>query len=218
MKTRIIIGIVIAVLLVGTFAYGDWKTKQEHQKAADALVAVAMLTGKLDAAHSAATVALTKHEQDSVSLLQQQKQTATWSAQYASLKSHPVTIIQQAPDTCTPYLVALQQHADSIQHAADSVIAGKTTENATLQHDNGQMATTLVSVRSALADSSGALAAVRKQLVKDVVSPASISGPRKLLGLIPLPQVWGGYGATFDPADHSFHTGVQVTLGYHIAF
>ena len=97
--------------------------------------------------------------------------------------------------------------------AQDTIIVRQDSTIADLQHDNRILTADNANLASSLLDVRGELQAAAAELERQ--SERTEAAPRKLLGLLPLPKLTLGYGATV--ADGEVKTGPQVTLGWTVS-
>lgn len=104
------------------------------------------------------------------------------------------------PDTCQPIVRTILADADTVFVTDSAALALHEAQNVRLTNE--------------LAKTSALLEASRKEL-RVQSTRIQAPPPKKLLGLVPMPNLYGGYGATL--VDGRVHTGPTASLGWKIA-
>lgn len=104
------------------------------------------------------------------------------------------------PDTCKTIV-------QTILADADTVFVADSTAIVRLETQNDSLASRLTVTNGLLLDAKIELREQAKRTERK---------PRKILGILPMPTVTVGAGATYDPADKRIHTGPSATAGWSV--
>jgi hypothetical protein len=200
---KVMIALALAILAGGLIGYrlgGNQMTERAQEANRRALAAA----GEAQAARAAADLALEEHRAAVVwaDSLEQARERA--EARLAAVRVRRVPLPEVVPDTCRVFAVEVDRLQEEVR-TLEAIGRVDSVRIETLTQDNTRLA-------RALSASQSALLGIEKELKEQ--SKRTETAPRKILGIIPVPDITFGYGLTSDGSRTM--RGAQVGVGYRI--
>lgn len=187
--TRAALALGLTCFIAGAAA-GSLLTRTTDRDVAEANARAAVLAERLEAAEAVADAALEEHR------------IAVRELRTLEAKRAPAIERFRAP---RPVPAECDTVVREIRAEAERIIEIDSTRIAVLEADNGRLAEELSKTIDALADANRELREQARRTVK---------APRRLLGILPRPELTFGYGATYS--EDRLRHGPQLTLGFKV--